>query len=228
MTGLTARFIDRFLSGDSGLKRYAGEVLPRLTRTWRGSAGQALPERYADLYRAVDVEIEAAKQKTASALPCAKGCNHCCRFPRIFVTRYEGVLLVQFIEQQSPERRAPIVERITAADRPSGSGTACALLTDAGCSVYTSRPLPCRGFHSLSEPACASHLNGSGPSPPNLASTRVIEFAALEVTNARRHSPLFEINALLHRIYSDPQKIVLWRAGTPTEESDLATAAGEF
>jgi len=93
------------------------------------------------------------------------------------------------------------------------------LLDEDGCSVYSSRPLPCRGYYSLSEPACSQRLNLGGADPANLAAARVVEFAALEISGSDRQPP-FEVNTLLHRIYADPAKAARWAAGDATDESD--------
>ena len=160
-------------------------------------------------------------------IPCAKGCSHCCKFNEIFVSKYEGVLLVKHIENLPPQNKAVVVERILASTAKSGGGnhSPCVLLdadVDAsGCSVYARRPLPCRGYYSMSEPACNDRLNNGGRDPPNLAATRVFEFAALEISNSTKH-PHYEVNTLLRRIYSDPAKVALWASGQATDEPDLA------
>jgi hypothetical protein len=225
MREVTLQFVRRFSGGDPGRLRDAKELLTRLTRVWRGSSGRALPERYADLYGAVDAEIEQVKAHTRAPIPCARGCNHCCKFNEIYVSKFEAVLLVRHIENLLPDRRAQVVARIHAAATTSGGGhsSPCVLLDEDGCSVYSSRPLPCRGYYSLSEPACSQRLNLGGADPANLAAARVVEFAALEISGSDRQPP-FEVNTLLHRIYADPAKAARWAAGDATDESDLAAA----
>jgi Fe-S-cluster containining protein len=216
-------FVKRFANDDAVLLRDARETLARLTRVWRHSAGLPLPDRYADLYEAVDTEIDSVKQRTSIPIPCARGCNHCCKFNEILISRYEAVLLVRYIENLQPADRAAVVARILSAASKSGGGIGapCALLDDEhGCSVYARRPLPCRGYYSISEPACREHLHGAIRTPPNLAATRIVEYAALDVAS-EKHAP-FEINTLLRRIYSDPAKLASWAAGQPTDEPDLS------
>jgi Fe-S-cluster containining protein len=233
MREVTIAFVRRFTNSDPALLCDAREILARLTGVWRGTAGNSLPERYADLHGAVDAEIARIKDKVSVPIPCAKGCNHCCKFNEILITKYEGVLLVKHIENLDSKNKAAVVARILASTAKSGGGThgPCVLL-DAnvaanGCSVYVSRPLPCRGYYSMSEPACNDRLNNGGRDPPNLVATRVVEFAALEVSNAATHPP-YEVNTLLRRIYSDPAKIALWASGRPTDEPDLAINPGEI
>ncbi len=196
--------------------------MARLTASWRGSAGGVLPDRYAALFEAADSEIAAALKALPVAVPCARGCDHCCRFNEIIVSRYEGVLLVRHIESLAPETRALVVARILASQSRSGGGreSPCVLLSPDGCAAYASRPLPCRAYHSISEPACRARLQKLAPDPPNVAATRVVEFAALEVSNAAKH-PVYEVNSLLARIYAEPIKIARWAAGDGADEPDL-------
>lgn len=198
-------------------------LLAKLTTSWRGSAGGALPDRFAALYGAVDAEIATAIKASPIAVPCVRGCDHCCRFNEIIVSRYEAVLLVRHIESLPPATRALVVNRIRESRLPSGGGreSPCVLLGPDGCSVYASRPLPCRAYHSISEPACRARLQELAADPPNLAATRVVEFAALEVSNAAKH-PIYEVNSLLARIYAEPAKIARWAAGEGADEPDLA------
>jgi Fe-S-cluster containining protein len=222
MREVTLTFVRHFANSDPALMRDAREVLGKFTGIWRNSAGAPLPDRYAVMHAAVDSEIAAIKSRLPRPVPCTKGCNHCCKFNRILPTPHEAVLLVQHIEGLSEPEKAALLARISASTSQSGGGEAspCALLDARGCSVYTARPLPCRGFYSTSEPACNSRLNG-GPDPPNIAATRMVELAAMDVAAAGKHPP-YEVNTLLRRIYSDPAKVGSWAAGRPTEERDLA------
>lgn len=108
---------------------------------------------------------------------------------------------------------------------PTRPASPCALLSErGGCSVYASRPLPCRGYHSLSEPDCRRRLRGEGGDPPTFIALRLIELAALDVLSAGEGAPErapMEINSLLRRIYSDPSRLARWAAGQPTDEPDL-------
>lgn len=227
MREITIGFVKTSSNGDPVRLQEARDVLARLRSAWRRSANHALPDRFADLYVAVDAEIDRVMGNIAVPVPCAKGCNHCCQFNEIYVTQYEGVLLVRHIEQLDPKHRTEVVARILAATSRSGGGSRspCTLLDANGCSVYASRPLPCRGYYSISEPACRDRLHRNGKDPPNLAATRVVEFAALEVSSAAKRPP-YEVNTLLHRIYSDPAKIALWACGQATDEADLAVWPG--
>jgi Fe-S-cluster containining protein len=207
--------------------RWVGEVravLARLADLWKCLADEPAERRHVTFSAAVDSEIAAVIQKAAVNLPCSKGCNHCCKFNVIFVNPHEAVALVRAIEALAPPRRAAVVARILASRGSSGGGigSPCVLLEIEGCAIYASRPLACRGYYSLSEAACRRRLidGADGAIPPTLLAPRVVEFAALEVSNPLQHPP-YEINALLRRIYSDPARIERWRNGEPTSEPDL-------
>ena len=223
MREFTLEFVRRSSPGRADRLEEARALVARLTASWRNTSEGRLPGRFEALYRAVDAEIVAALDASAAVIPCARGCDHCCRFNEIFVSRYEAALLVRYIEGLPAAERSCIVERIQAAGSPSGGGrdSPCALLGPEGCSVYANRPLPCRAYHSTSEPACRARLEGLAGDPPNLAATRVVEFAALDVSSAAKH-PIYEVNTLLKRIYADPAKIAPWAAGEGVDEPDLA------
>jgi hypothetical protein len=221
MREITLSFVRKVTANDPERVRDAEGTIGRLRNTWRASAGRALADRYADLYGQVDAEIETAKRQLTTSLPCSKGCDHCCRFNQILVSPYEAVLVVRHIEKLPEPERSAVVARIVAMPHASGGGSPCALLESSGCAVYGNRPLPCRGYYSLSEAACRARLYERGPDPATLLASRVVEFAALEVSQSAKSRP-YEINALLRRIYSSPAKISQWAAGVPTDETDQA------
>lgn len=75
-----------------------------------------------------------AKAGTAH-VPC-NGCTQCCRSPNIYIelTLEEAGRLQSHVD----EKYGPILAR-----KPDGS---CVYLTDAGCSIHTSRPVVCRKY----------------------------------------------------------------------------------
>jgi Fe-S-cluster containining protein len=226
MREVTVPFVKRFTNNDPTALRDATGLLTKLTGVWRSSAGNPLADRYAYLHAAVDAELASILSKLPAPVACARGCNHCCKFNQILISKHEAALLIRHIEGLESQAKAAVIARILASTSQSGGGNSspCALLDASGCSVYASRPLPCRGYYSISESACRSRLMDDAPSPPTVASARVVELAALEVSKAGKHPP-FELNSLLRRIYSDPAKVALWADGQCTEETDLAVSA---
>lgn len=226
MREFTLEFVRRSAPGRADRLDDARSLLARLTASWRSTSGRRLPDRLEALYDTADGEIAAAIRTYPIAVPCVRGCDHCCRFNEILVSRYEAALLVRHIEGLPAAERALVLARIQNSRARSGGGreSPCALLGAEGCSVYEHRPLPCRAYYSTSEPACRARLQGLAGDPPNLAATRMVEFGALDVSHAAKH-PIYEINTLLARIYADPAKIARWATGEGADEPDLALRA---
>lgn len=229
---VTLRFLDRYAGGNPRLRQAAEALLAGFGVAWRASEGKSRPERYAMLYAMVDAELAAVKGRVPAPIPCVQGCSHCCKFNEILVSKWQAVPLIRAIEALSSEARRAVVARILATRDRSGGGRSgpCALLSpEGGCSAYTGRPLPCRGYYSLSEPACRRRLDGQGKDPPTFIAMRIIELAALDVASAEEsdeeRAPM-ELNSLLRRIYSDPDRLAQWIGGHPTEEADLVTWPG--
>jgi len=217
-----------FCNHDPALIAIAEGISARLGAAWNRGGGEAPPERYVRLLAAADVAIEEQKARATGTLPCKAGCNHCCKFQRIILTETEAVLAVRHVEGLAAEERASLVGAIMASTPTGVDNAPCAFLTDRGCAIYPARPAPCRGYYSLSEPACRAFLEHTGPPPQNLLTTRIVELAVLETARAFRHSRFYEINRLMQRIYSGPSKPVAWAAGNPTGEDDLTIDTKEI
>lgn len=227
MSAVVLKFVERFARADTGLRKAAEAMLARFAAAWSSSEGRPRPERYAALYSIVDQELAAAKERLPAVVPCVRGCNHCCRFNEILISKWQTVLIVSAIEKLPPQEHASLVARILSSHGRSGGGitSPCALLSPEGvCSVYSQRPLPCRGYFSVSEPACRNRLYAGDADPPTFVTPRIIELAALDVLSAAEsdgdRAPM-ELNSLLRRIYSDPSRVAQWAAGRPSDEPDL-------
>jgi hypothetical protein len=221
------KWVEQIAPGNSPLRRGTEALLEHFGSVWRASAGQPHSDRYAALYAVVDAQIAAMKARIQAPIPCVQGCSHCCKFNEILLSKWQALVLIREIERLPAAEREAVVDRIMSASGPSGGGVAspCALLSERGrCSVYGGRPLPCRGYHSLSEPDCRRRLSGEGGDPPTFVVLRLIELAALDVLGAAEaeqdRAPM-EINSLLRRIYSDPSRLAQWAEGRPTDEPDL-------
>lgn len=229
---ITLKFVDRYAGGNPSLRQAAEALLAGLGAAWRASEGKSRPERYAMLYELVDAELTAVKGRLQAPIPCVQGCSHCCRFNEILLSKWQAVVLVRAIEALPSETREAVVSRILTTLSRSGGGIKgpCAVLSPEGrCSAYAGRPLPCRGYYSLSEPACRQRLQGEGRDPPTFVAMRLIELAELDTVSAEEsvedRAPM-ELNSLLRRIYSDPSRLAQWIAGDPTDEVDLVAWPG--
>lgn len=82
----------------------------------------------------------------ASFTSCSKGCSHCCQFD-VQLTTFEAEYI--YLKTGVPHR--------SSGSLTTGHSTACPFLTDASeCGIYQVRPLACRTYHVLGDPAiCA-------------------------------------------------------------------------
>lgn len=213
-----------FYKGDAALLALADKVVARMAGAWNHTQGQSPATRFIAIMRAGDEEIETQRKVRNTTLPCTPGCHHCC-VQEVLISTTEAVLVVQHIERRmSVSEREARIAAIRVA-RPSGEDgqAACALLTAAGtCSVYESRPMCCRSYLALSEPACRAFRQNRGRPPEVFRPAVVVDGAVREVTRIFRHARRYEINALLERIYADPAKPALWADEQPTDEADIA------
>jgi Fe-S-cluster containining protein len=223
----TARQAVMFFYKDAPeLLKLTDGVVARLGGAWNHTQGQSPASRLLALMGAAESEAEAHVRATRLAVPCKAGCDHCCHFQEILVSTTEAVLVVRHIERHmSAAQRAAAVAAIRASGTTGDRrDTPCALLHDGRCSVYASRPMACRSYVSLSEPSCRSYRGNAGPLPPTFRQPVVVDAAVREVSRVFRHTRNFEINALLRRIYADPDKPALWADERPSEEQDIAKA----
>ncbi len=94
---------------------------------------------------------------------CTKGCSACCT-ERVFLTPTELVMIAQRLKKHlsrgSFSRMQRKVARLSKLVESEGreewwrNSRPCPLLKDNECSVYSSRPLACRGRHSLDRKTC--------------------------------------------------------------------------
>jgi len=199
-------------------------AVARIGAAWNATQGGSPAVRFHSVMQVADQEIAARKRESRAVLPCKAGCHHCC-VQEVLVSISEAVLLVQFIEHQMDgAQRAAAIHRIEASGVSGATAsTPCAMLaSDKTCSAYLNRPLACRSYLALSEPACRSYRDHRGQPPPVFRPAVVVDVAVREVARLYRHSGNYEVNTLLKRIYADPAKVALWAAEQPTDESDLA------
>lgn len=199
-------------------------AVARLGAAWHASQGSSPARRFFAIMQVADQDVAARLRESGTVLPCQRGCHHCC-VQEVTVFATEAVLIVQFIEHQmDAQQRADTVARIRTSGRSGATAqSACAMLDESrSCSAYSHRPLTCRSYLGLAEPACRSYRERRDRAPPVFTQAVVVDVAVREVTRLHRRSARYEINALLRRIYADPRKIAAWADERPTDESDLA------
>ena len=138
----------------------------RLTRDALGPGRSS--SRLDDLGRRLQRELDRMVQQKFDSLPgdgevaCSAGCDHCCRTLPVMVSPIEVFTLVHRVrdthgaDPSLGERLAGAAPATGAAPAP-GSLPPCPLLgRDGLCTVYSSRPLACRGCVSADVEACAA------------------------------------------------------------------------
>jgi len=162
-------------------------------------------------------------------IACHAGCSHCCTYSRIETTPVEMITLAWWLRGNlKAERlddlrnRIAIMDKITnglsLADR-SFAGLDCALLENGQCSVYTMRPLDCKGFESMSEDICRSALPQGKYSqiPLNQPRKEAMKSARKGLQKASRACGFdavnVELTAGLHIALKTPDIAERWLAG---------------
>ncbi|MFM1871391.1 MAG: hypothetical protein RL398_813 [Planctomycetota bacterium] len=130
-----------------------------LARAGDAAAGQA-----AAVHDALQPSL--GGRRDGPTVACDVGCAHCCHFP-VGVRFGEAQHLAAAVRSQpdllsAVRREAAVTAGSTWSELV---GRACPLLRDGTCSVYESRPLPCRAMASTDAEACAGALR-NGPPPP--------------------------------------------------------------
>ena len=137
----------------------ARELGARLTRDALGPGRSS--SRLDGLARRLQRELDRMVQQKFDSLPgdgevaCSAGCDHCCRTLPVMVSPIEVFTLVHRVRDTAQARTGAAW---AAGGAPaSGSLPPCPLLGPDGlCTVYSSRPLACRGCVSADVEACAA------------------------------------------------------------------------
>lgn len=156
----------------NGLARAAaGTCLEIMGEQVTVERAQALASKLeAALSRFLENLLAPAHQRSAhGTIACAVGCDHCCH-QVVGATLPEVVAIYRQIQGLPEAERERQISRVQeSAGRAKGLSPAqrysrehaCPLLTEARCSVYSFRPLSCRGVHSLNAHACSAVLDDS-------------------------------------------------------------------
>jgi len=143
------------------------------------------------IFQYVDEAIGQMKKKDANApnIKCARGCSGCCHL-HVTVTRPEAEIALEAADDvEWPldlERMRDQAKARTDEDwrQLPHEARRCLFLTDAGaCAIYEYRPLACRRYFVVSDPADCDSLNRPGQQVQQLvdAHAEIASSAALEV-----------------------------------------------
>ena len=168
--------------------------------------------------------VTALHDRTAPDHPgiaCKKGCAHCCS-QDVAITAPEAFFVAAAVRSKQT-----LAEALLATDdRLRGVGAVerlgqvlCPLLKDAACSIYAARPLACRGFVSVSLPAClATFVDHQAPNVPMpqanvnvLYTMRMLLKATLRLTGLEDQT--YEMTAAVAVALREPDAEKRWLNG---------------
>jgi predicted O-linked N-acetylglucosamine transferase (SPINDLY family)/Fe-S-cluster containining protein len=154
------KLVEASLAGDRSGESLAAAV----------GKGQLLAD--ADIEKLHGVVADAARQGKAALPACRAGCSHCCQRPPE-ATVAEVIAAVRFVEssfdatkREALNGRLGAYKEATTPFRPEKleeSREACPFLDGNLCSIYTVRPLSCRGFNSVDVSVCEEIAKGEKP-----------------------------------------------------------------
>lgn len=132
----------------------------------RSSTVQATTRTLTKLRQIADsdwVDIEKSAKANGVAIACREGCDFCCHEP-VKVSLLEAVSIAEYVRGNlSDEQRVEIAARgreYKNRSREAPTSNACPFLDDHRCSIYSQRPLMCRGTHSIDVSVCEARVSG--------------------------------------------------------------------
>lgn len=157
----------------------------------------------AEFYAVYDTYIRHNISASKLTIRCKSGCGGCCRqavhgvysfeiinlyrllrplpdYPRIhneFVKRGDGFqrLLISFAENAANAGASDQDALVFAMRKFAAAGESCPLLVENSCSIYTHRPVPCRMYHSLTDPIlCVTPIGHTFNLEPPEAANRML------------------------------------------------------
>jgi Fe-S-cluster containining protein len=175
-----------------------------------------------------DEAVASAMQREPPNPPraCAAGCAWCC-YQRIGAAAPEVIRIAAFMRREfSPAQIAATQERIRAnLERRRGQrshiGIPCPLLVDNLCSVYSVRPLTCRGFNSsvplMCEHQATAKIRIDVPMyPPQLRlNTMVLDGLRAGTKEAGLFSDSLDLAPALEIALKEPNAADKWLEGKP-------------
>lgn len=205
----------------------------RLTRKLLGDgvSGPALDQLVATICTLAVGAVAAGNrvQPDKRALACQVGCTYCCYMYATASVPEILVILGHIITNLTEQELGALKARVAATDKITHNldgygrllaGVPCPLLVDGKCSVYSVRPLVCRGYNSYNWAACADNSRRSRvwkDIPHNLV-RRNSHSAALDgmlagLGDVGLAGGSLELVAALQIVLNTPDVLERWQAG---------------
>lgn len=157
---------------------------------------------------------------------CKQGCAHCCHQPAT-VFPFEAIQIAQRLRSsRTPEELNALKRAMESRVRGLGvrsvkaninNKTACPLLEQGSCSVYTDRPLTCRMAHSFSVQNCRASFEGdrfAAQIPISLeiqtGMSGILEAAFEGLPRAGLDGQLYELCSAVLAALADPDADLKW------------------
>jgi Fe-S-cluster containining protein len=144
---------------DERLEEYIQDVLLRIKKLTKLIDSQPESEWMATLenvYAGIDKSIESLPDVYKQSISCKKGCSACCHI-NVDIRETEAKLLVKYAHKNRiPIDKEYLQKQAVVEKQPGSDVSACVFLKDGLCSVYPVRPIMCRKYYVVSDPAlCA-------------------------------------------------------------------------
>jgi hypothetical protein len=175
-----------------------------------------------------DTVFETSRAVDAAPLACRKGCSWCChvyvesKIPEVLAVAL--AVLNDFSDEDRAALRGRIEQHVKEAEGLSNEDLVgrlrhpCPLLVDGACSVYESRPLACRSWHSFDAAACKSDVEA--PRSGHTMKVNGLTLAlcssltngcAIALKTARLDHRTVDFVRALKAVLDDPSLVETWR-----------------
>jgi Fe-S-cluster containining protein len=169
-----------------------------------------------------------SRQPPAAPLACREGCAWCCH-KVVGASAPEVFRIVAFLERNGTpleELRQRLLrlekERQTlAGDRWAAARLPCPLLVNDRCSVYSVRPLTCRGYNSTDARRCEQHVTSRTRveiplyAPQQRLGAVVLDGLLGGVNESGLHAEILNLGSALDIVLTDPEASAKWLRGEP-------------
>lgn len=204
--------------------RTSDDLMPLANEIYRDlGTGQVTPQ-IVRFYKSFDDLYERSK----TPISCKSGCTYCCHY-HVLVTAPEVFGISEVIAKLPSNQREKIQSRIRSnakiastlsADEYIHTNIECAMLDAGKCTIYSVRPIACRGHHSADVTVCKEafdDVNSTTQAPKDYA--REVIFQAFNnvqiVANhvAKLDTNRYELHAALSEAIDNPASFKRWKLG---------------
>lgn len=176
------------------------------------------------IYLKMDKELVLAGEP----VDCRAGCSYCCYY-HVYVSAVEVLALAEHVRSLPPPTRDRLINKVCETAKQvaplsepeySRTNVPCAFLEDGRCSVYSVRPVACRGFHSINVETCKrAYEDPKSEVPMTVAPDRqaVNEgykyLVVMAQHNAGRDATTYEMHGAVAEALINPTSIKRWKVG---------------